>query len=171
MSGNLTPQEILDDLSDQNHQHMVMTSRITYAIQWLPEAIFAMEGMTLAQAQARTLYWQIGLLYRVSNTESVHGLFPQGVQLAEINRLLEEVEMEGFRTANDSLSHCHPELMLGEAWLCNADDEGWENISFQSKRRGQIAYDRWHEPMEGNFPVFVQKTEYVARGSPGALAH
>jgi hypothetical protein len=162
--------QILEHLSNENHRHMVETSRVMYAIQWLPDAVLAMDGISRGEVQRQTTYWQIGLLHRVSNTESIHGLFPNGQMLAEINQLLQEIEMEGFRTADDSLSRCHPELQLGEAWLCNADDEGWECIGYQYKRHGNTAYDRWHEPVEHLFPVFVRKDEYVARGSPGAMA-
>ncbi len=162
--------QILNHLSNENHLHTVMISRVMYAIQWLPDAVLTMDnGITREQVQSQTIYWQIGLLHRVSNTESAHGLLPEGM-LVEINHILEEIATEGFRTANDSLSRCHPEMQLGEAWLCNADDEGWESISFQSKRCGVIAYSRWHDPVDGLFPVFVRRDEYVARGSPGALA-
>lgn len=163
--------QILSDLSDQNQQHMAETFRVIYVIQWLPDAVLAMDGISREEVQRQTTYWQIGFLHRVNNTESIHGLFPNGHVLAEINQLLKEIDMESFRTADDSLSRCHPELQLGEVWLTNADDEGWECIGYQYKRHGNTAYGRWHKPVEHLFPVFVRKDEYVARGSPSAMAH
>ncbi len=163
--------QILEHLSDENYRHMVEISRIMYAIQWLPDAVLAMDGISREEVKRQTIYWQIGLLYRVSNTESIHGLFPQGMMLAEINRLLEEVEMEDFRTADDSLSRSHPELQLGEVWLTNDDDEGWEYIGYQYKRRGNTAYDCWHKRVDSLFPIFVHKVEYEANRTPDATAH
>lgn len=56
----------------------------------------------------------------------------------------------------------HPELQEGEIFLANTDDEGFEEIGWETKRMGIMPYDVNNEPIWSRgsfFPVFVQKAE------------
>jgi hypothetical protein len=55
----------------------------------------------------------------------------------------------------------HTELRDGEMFLTNADIEGYSQIGWKTKRKGNIAYDKDEKIARGLFPVFVQKEEYV----------
>jgi hypothetical protein len=84
------------------------------------------------------------------------------------------------------MNKVHPELQEGEVFLMNTSDEpipillgmvggicpvfkrdiksGWESIGWKTKRRGKMAYDANNIPIAGEFPVFVQRKELLARG-------
>lgn len=56
----------------------------------------------------------------------------------------------------------HPEAQSGEVLLCNcyADEpDEFENIDYQTKRAGKIAYDANGQVLMRYFPVFVWKVE------------
>jgi hypothetical protein len=56
----------------------------------------------------------------------------------------------------------HPELMPGEVFLTNDNCENFDEIGYQTKRAGNVAYDIHGNVIEGLFPVFVKKSEYDA---------
>lgn len=54
----------------------------------------------------------------------------------------------------------HPELRPGEVFLTNcAGEKIFQDIGWKSKRQGKVAYGADGQPIEGYFPVFVQKDE------------
>lgn len=57
----------------------------------------------------------------------------------------------------------HPERCPNEVFLANFDENGFHVISWNTKRRGQTAYDINGKPVQGLFPVFVAKAEYEDR--------
>lgn len=74
----------------------------------------------------------------------------------------------------------HPELRTGEVFLTNASDNpgghpddprsDWEVIGWQTKRRGNVAYNRKGKPIRDMFPIFVQRQELKKAGvDPNAL--
>ena len=90
----------------------------------------------------------------------------------------------------NKINKAHPELREGEIFLTNASDfrrgaviissfgqrahvdhrSDWESIGWRTKRRGVIAYDVYDKPINGMFPVFVQREELVKGGiNPDAL--
>ncbi len=82
------------------------------------------------------------------------------------------------------INKAHPELREGEVFLTNASDDcmrmgfrslrdryeevdyrsGWDAIGWKTKRRGIAAYDVFNNPIDGMFPVFVQREELVRAG-------
>ena len=63
----------------------------------------------------------------------------------------------------------HPELLPGEIFFCNLNcargfQRMWEEISWQTKRRGITGYDMNGEIIPGAEPVFVQRSEMEAAG-------
>jgi len=54
----------------------------------------------------------------------------------------------------------HPELQEGEIFLSNVTKkEGVSSYRYRTARMGNIAYDSKGDPIEGMFPVFVNKEE------------
>ncbi len=66
----------------------------------------------------------------------------------------------------------HPELLPGEVFITNADNGSFPQIGWETKRRGNVAYDISGQPLgnrwPGSFPVFAQKSE-IGEKSPAAL--
>jgi len=61
----------------------------------------------------------------------------------------------------------HPELRTGEKWLTNVGVENaGQEIGYQSKRIGEVAYDIEGNVVEGLVPVFVSKEEYDKKTTP-----
>lgn len=62
----------------------------------------------------------------------------------------------------------HPEFRVGEMFLGNFTERNFrEHIGWWTKRMGNIAYDvnDWPtEPVEGLYPVFVQRVELKKKG-------
>lgn len=58
----------------------------------------------------------------------------------------------------------HAEIMPGEMFLTNTDNENYNKISYKTKRMGNVAYTKDGRCVKGVFPVFVQEEEYeIAR--------
>lgn len=62
----------------------------------------------------------------------------------------------------------HPECKPGELWLTNTvyqdgDLVDFEDIGYQTKRPGKVAYDRNGKVVPGYVPVFVSTVEYNSR--------
>lgn len=55
----------------------------------------------------------------------------------------------------------HPETQQGEVFFTNTDSESFGTMNFQSKRKGNAAYDGEGRPTSSDnwFPVFVQQFE------------
>lgn len=62
----------------------------------------------------------------------------------------------------------HPEIMPGEVWITNSDDESFWEIGWGSKRRGFVALNNMGKPIgsrwPGSFPVFAQRSELEKAG-------
>jgi hypothetical protein len=63
----------------------------------------------------------------------------------------------------------HPEMLPGEVWLTNSDEEGFHEIGWNSKRRGKVAYDTHGIPIlsprwDDAFPIFAQTSELAQKG-------
>lgn len=54
----------------------------------------------------------------------------------------------------------HPEIESGEMFLTNSDIDGYENIHWETKRKGDVAYDINGNIIKGMFPVFISREEY-----------
>ncbi|MBP6929749.1 MAG: hypothetical protein KBB77_02325 [Candidatus Moranbacteria bacterium] len=55
----------------------------------------------------------------------------------------------------------HPEMKSGEIFLSNGNDAGFAQLSYQSKRKGEKAYDQQGRHLPGLIPIFVNKAEYL----------
>lgn len=56
----------------------------------------------------------------------------------------------------------HPELLEGEAYLCNSHTKDLPSFGWKSKRTGLVAYDIYDKVINNApnfFPVFVSKAE------------
>ena len=58
----------------------------------------------------------------------------------------------------------HPELQEGEMFLSNMNENGFRSTRWNTKRRGEVAFDVHRNVIKHSdlFPVFVQKEEYDA---------
>lgn len=66
----------------------------------------------------------------------------------------------------NSFNNTHPELQKGEVFLTNAREWEWDSIPFQSKRRGETAYQTDGTLVSSDeeaFPVFVAQDEYAEK--------
>ena len=64
----------------------------------------------------------------------------------------------------------HPELRTGERRLTNVGVENvGQEIGYQSKRVGKVAYDIQGNVIEGMVPVFVLKEEYNKKTTPAYM--
>lgn len=63
-----------------------------------------------------------------------------------------------------SANKYHPELRKGEVFLTNTTDDDWALVDHRTKRKGRVAYDIHNNPIDGSFPVFVQRDELVSKG-------
>lgn len=54
----------------------------------------------------------------------------------------------------------HPEIRPGEMWLTNSYDEHYDQILYETKRKGRVAYAPSGYHIQGLFPVFIKKEEY-----------
>ena len=65
-----------------------------------------------------------------------------------------------------SFNDNHPELQDNDVFVGNANQEEFEELKFETKRRGDQSYDRdgMEIPREtGIRPVFVSKSEYLLK--------
>lgn len=63
----------------------------------------------------------------------------------------------------DNTEWKHPELMKGEMFLSNSTIEGFDLISWKSKRMGIQAFNYDNEMIDSInnlYPIFVQRAEY-----------
>ncbi len=58
----------------------------------------------------------------------------------------------------------HPELLEGEVWMANVQQEQAERMSYITKRVGNKAYDSKGKIQSGLYPVFVKLIELRAAG-------
>lgn len=61
----------------------------------------------------------------------------------------------------------HPELKPGEMFLCNTGEEGFDGFLWETKRRGDISYNIYGDPIndkKGYYPIFIQIIEAERRG-------
>ncbi|MFA7208966.1 MAG: hypothetical protein WC120_01650 [Parcubacteria group bacterium] len=61
----------------------------------------------------------------------------------------------------------HPELKSGEMFLCNAGKESFDGFLWETKRRGNMAYNIYGDPIDdkkGYYPIFIQIIEAERRG-------
>lgn len=54
----------------------------------------------------------------------------------------------------------HPEIQEGEFFLTNTEVDVFHTISWETKRKGDVAYTIRGEVISGVVPVFVQKKEF-----------
>lgn len=160
-------------ISDENHKHMVQTSSIHYLLEWVPKEILEAEGLSFKNPYDIRSYVALTLFEKIVATpEYVHKL-PEGMYGA-MTELLEEVDKEGFRTADD---YPHPEQQEDEVFISNSHDEGpvddtgrtdYECIGWKTKRRGVVAYDVNGKVLPEMFPVFVKRSE-IEQADPKIL--
>lgn len=55
----------------------------------------------------------------------------------------------------------HPELKIGEMWLTNGYDKLYHHIEYETKRKGNIAFDKYGEIIEGIYPIFIERREFI----------
>lgn len=64
-------------------------------------------------------------------------------------------------TTVEAVGGDHRELRDGEIFLGNGNEKGFEQLSYQTKRRGKLAYDiSGKKVLPQYFPVFCSAKEY-----------
>ncbi len=74
-----------------------------------------------------------------------------------------EIEkMTGSIASKLGIKLTHPEMVEGEVHLCDVGSEAeWENIGWESRRRGKNSYNDDGSPKHGFTPVFISKKALV----------
>lgn len=92
--------KIMEELSDMNFKHMVQTSEIYYILQWMPKEILEAEGMSFENPYDIRPYVALTLFEKITENQEHWEKLPSGM-LYSIGKLLDEVDKDGFRTADD----------------------------------------------------------------------
>lgn len=97
---NMSTEQILNWLSDENHKHMVQTSEIHYLLEWIPKEILRAEGVAFQNPYDIRCYVALTLFEKIMETSDYYTKLP-AVMYYSLAKLLEEVDKDGFRTADD----------------------------------------------------------------------
>lgn len=74
--------------------------------------------------------------------------------------------------SNGGFNKNHPELQPGEVWLTNirTNRRNSNIIGWKTQRVGKAAFDKYGNPLDDLFPVFVRREELIKVGlNPDAL--
>lgn len=100
--------QILRQLSDQNYQHMVQMSEIYYILEWLPKEILEAEGIAFQSPYDIRPFVVLTLFETIMENPKYMDMLPEGM-FCSMDTLLQEVDKDGFRTADD-----YPPKSVGE---------------------------------------------------------
>lgn len=85
------------------------------------------------------------------------------------SRFWNKWRLSGAICSNHFDQQSHPEILAGEVWVSNSDDELFNEMRWKSRRAGVIAYNSYGKQLTqqecpGMFPVFALKSELSAAG-------
>jgi hypothetical protein len=95
-------------LDDESHKYMVQTSEIHYLLEWVPKVITEAEGITFQNPYDIRSYVALTLFEKIMATPKYVDMLPEGMAYS-MGKLLQEVNKDGFRTADD-----YPSVNKGE---------------------------------------------------------
>lgn len=116
-------------------------------VHWIFFGIIALMGLLQYVVDTSNIHNLVGILWCMSVSPSLIGI---GIARTITRRMF--------------LKNYHPECQSDEVFVTNSDNEGFYSIGWETKRKGEMAYDIYGNPISKigwprSFPVFVKKEE------------
>lgn len=87
-------------LDEESYKYLVQTSEIHYLLEWVPKTILEAEGITFQNPYDIRSYVALTLFEKIMATPEYIDMLPEGM-VYSLGKLLQEVNKNGFRTADD----------------------------------------------------------------------